>query len=523
MGSTSDAKQTNSEPSLEVSQSHAFGIAARVIRGGAWNVSAQTLALLTSLVTTPFVIRLLGTEEYGLLTLVNLLTSYFGFADLGMGVASTKFAAEASAREDEPEESRVVWTSVLISLFPVLTFAAMFVFGASALADGVFRLPQDKHTEAVAALRVAAVVLVATAASGVFNTPQIVRLRVGLNSAITLTATVTQVCLILTALCLGGRLLAVVGVMGAVAVSTACVHFFVSSRLLPTMLKPVLDRRLIRPMARFGMGVVASAVIGTVTVHGEKFLLARFASVSMLAYYNVAFTLAGLLGMVPAATSLPLMPSLVQLKVSGNHEGLERLYRTMLRLLVFWTLPAALGLSALAHPFFTLWAGPGFGRESTLPFYILAIGWLFQSASSVPRCVLSAWGRVELIARYQAFEMVPYVIVVVILIGRFGVVGAAAAWGLRALVECFLVFRAARRLAGFSYSPFREIRGMHLVALGVLSAPLVLVAPRLSLPVILIPATMLSIVGYSVLIFRRLLSDEERDWVKSLWSRFLRQ
>ena len=80
MGSTSDAKQTNSEPSLEVSQSHAFGIAARVIRGGAWNVSAQTLALLTSLVTTPFVIRLLGTEEYGLLTLVNLLTSYFGFA-----------------------------------------------------------------------------------------------------------------------------------------------------------------------------------------------------------------------------------------------------------------------------------------------------------------------------------------------------------------------------------------------------------------------------------------------------------
>ncbi|MDI1243729.1 MAG: hypothetical protein PSX80_17600, partial [bacterium] len=72
--------------------------------------------LAVSFISTPFVIRFLGTESYGLLLLVGLIPTYLMFADFGMGVASTKFASEAFGRGDEKKEAEIVWAATARSL-----------------------------------------------------------------------------------------------------------------------------------------------------------------------------------------------------------------------------------------------------------------------------------------------------------------------------------------------------------------------------------------------------------------------
>ena len=89
-----------------------------VVRGGLWYFSGQIVTLLAALVATPFVIRTLGPERYGVLALMHLLTACLGFSDFGMGIASTRFGAEAYARGDRDEEARVIWTGLLLGALP---------------------------------------------------------------------------------------------------------------------------------------------------------------------------------------------------------------------------------------------------------------------------------------------------------------------------------------------------------------------------------------------------------------------
>ncbi len=64
------------------------------------SVIGQAASLGAALIATPFVLRLLGPAQYGFLALMTLLLTYLVLADLGMGMASTRFAADALARGD---------------------------------------------------------------------------------------------------------------------------------------------------------------------------------------------------------------------------------------------------------------------------------------------------------------------------------------------------------------------------------------------------------------------------------------
>jgi O-antigen/teichoic acid export membrane protein len=57
------------------------GLTAKVFKGSLWTLVGQVLPMLASLVSTPFVIRFLGSEAYGVLILVGLIPYYFAFAD----------------------------------------------------------------------------------------------------------------------------------------------------------------------------------------------------------------------------------------------------------------------------------------------------------------------------------------------------------------------------------------------------------------------------------------------------------
>src|SRR4029079_17936834 len=91
------------------------GMTTKVVKGSLWTLAGQVAPIAFSFVATPFTIRLLGAEGYGVLILVGLIPSYLGFADFGMGLGSTKFASEAYAAGDGEREARIVRTAALIA------------------------------------------------------------------------------------------------------------------------------------------------------------------------------------------------------------------------------------------------------------------------------------------------------------------------------------------------------------------------------------------------------------------------
>jgi len=490
---------------------HNVGMTTRVVRASFWILGGQGMTMLASLIATPFVIRLLGTEAYGVLALINLLIGYLAFSDLGMGTASTRFGADAHARGDDEGENAVIWTSLLISLGPALLTALVLTLIARPLIAQVLHLPVDLHQEAVIALRLASIGFVARVVAGVMNTPQLVRLKMDLYTAINTGSNVVQICLAPVALMLGGGLVSITLIVTLVSVITALIHAAASKQLLSRLLRPQINLALVRPLARFGAGVIISYLVVMVLINAEKILIARFFSVITLAHYSVAYTLASMLSAMPIAAGQSLIPAFTRLK--SDAESLHQLYIRALRGMLLWIAPAAAVVCGGAEPFLTLWAGPEYGRESTLPLYVLVVGTLINAPSHVPYSLLMAWGKTGLIARYHLAQLLPYLLCMAVLTYWFGAVGAAFAWSLRIIIDSLLLFRAVQRNSAISILPLLTNWPGYVVALVSLIIMVLLIRSIALWPALQIAMIIISLAGYAAIIWGWVLKSEERAWM----------
>src|SRR5688572_29628766 len=103
----------------------ANAIGRQVALSGFWSAGGQVVVLGASLVATPFTVRLLGPDAFGLFTLITSIIGYVTLLDLGMGSASTRFGSASYARGDASGESATIWTAAVIAAVPIAVLALL--------------------------------------------------------------------------------------------------------------------------------------------------------------------------------------------------------------------------------------------------------------------------------------------------------------------------------------------------------------------------------------------------------------
>jgi O-antigen/teichoic acid export membrane protein len=482
---------------------------AGVARGTLLSFVGQSVTMIATLTATPWVIRLLGSQQYGVLALVNVLLGHLSFADLGMGTASTRFGAVAHAKGDDRGEATAIWSALVLAMVPAATAAIVLLFSAPALVVQGLRLPSSLQSSAIICVRLVGVAFLARAISGVLNTPALVRLRFDLVVPITSGTAAAQILLVPLVIFLDGGLVGAVIVVACAPVAAALLHAGVGLRLLPELRRPRVDRRLLLPLAHFGGALVVSTLADTLLIHAEKLLMPRYASVRGLAHYAVAFTLANMLTQLPLATLQSLIPALSRLHAAEDLAAVERMYRRALQGMIFWILPGGLFLSVVARPFFTMWAGPEFGIESTLPFYLLIGGIMLEILSYPAHALLVAYAKTGTIARCQVSLLVPYLFASVLLIQRFGAAGAAIAWTARALVGTTLLATLARRASGIAFIswPAKKVPSSAALLVLLTATAAAFLAASLIVRIALISA---GVIAYGLIILTLVLTEEQR-------------
>jgi O-antigen/teichoic acid export membrane protein len=417
----------------------------QVARGTAWSMAGTALLFLVSLSVTPFTIRLFGPVQYGIWALINVVISYLGFADFGMSPASTRYASEAYSKGDTQGEAAVIWTSAAMGLATTMLFVAGLYLLAPLIVHELLRVPADYATTTIAAIRLAGLIMVGRVLAGIFNTCELVRLRMGVFNSINSVGAILQVALVPLVLWKGGGLLAAVGVATAVAFSTGLAHFIVASRLLPGFFHLRMARPLIAPLFAFGFPLVFSFCAEVILASSEKLVLAHFTSTVTVAHYAVAFSFAGFLAAPSLALSQSLLPAFSRL--AHESEQLANFYSRTIRACLYWLAPSALAAALLCKTFLSLWAGPEYGLQSVLPAYILIVGVSLDCFSYIASRLLLGLNRSKTVAQAAGILLLPYLLLMTVLTLKFGITGAAAAWSIRAAANlCFLTARARKLL-----------------------------------------------------------------------------
>jgi O-antigen/teichoic acid export membrane protein len=493
----------------------------KLIKGTAWSLAGQAATVAASALITPFVVRQMGAAEYGILVVLNLLTSYLAYTDLGMGTASTRFASlEESAGSNR--EAEVIWAGISLSTLLGTVVAVLMVAFAPAISDGLLHVGSALRGQAILALRIVGIAFLLKNIAGVMNTPQLVRLRFDTYTAITSGSVLLQIVLTPIILWLGGNLATIAAMFAAVNICTLGLHFAMGHRLLPQLWPPRLNTALFRPLFNFGALIVLSQVPEVILTNAERFGLTYFTSVSSLAYYSIAYTYANLSLIAAIAMGQVLLPMFSRLQSSSREEELGRLYRRSIVSMCFTLAPVAVVLAVAARPVLTTLLGVDYGLEGTPACYLLLVGTVFSGISYVPGSLLFASDNGAIVARIRWCELVPYLIIAAAFTMKYGIVGAAAAWTLRALVDSLLLNIAVQKWKkpiSFSLGNLLRLAG----ALAFLLPPVIVMTIFQVRWVWTGFLTCVCLMLYIVNLWRRVLTSSERSWVSSVSRHLLLQ
>jgi O-antigen/teichoic acid export membrane protein len=490
---------------------------AQVAAAGTWGFGGRAVLLLANLGATPFLIRLLGPASYGLWTLLVMATTLASYADLGMGIASTKFGAAYYARGDPQGESTVVWTALGLVAVTAGCVATAIALAAHLVVTSLLHIETGLVNAGTVALRVGCALFVVQSVAGIVNTPQVVRLRwrqwTVLTTLVNLLGTIGAPVALAV---FGGGITTVACVNLAASLLLAAGNFRLAVRLQPALRHPRLDQAVLRKLLAYGGALTLAGVAIIPLTTAQRFFLAYNHSATAVAYLAVAANLATTLQVLPEQLTAPFLPGLARLEAAGRLQDLRALYRKGLSGLFLVVTPAAVLLAFIAHPFLSLWAGSQYGAHSTAPFLVALAGVWFDCLAWMPISYLLSSGHAKTIAYIRVAEIVPYLLAAWILTQQYGVIGAAVVWSAGCAVDSLLLFGVTRRVASLPFLPLSDRRLRSLAGPLVLGCAALLLThvtsgltPRLSWAVALALA-------YGVAVWNLILSRRERHGILGL-------
>ena len=97
----------------------------------------------------------------------------------------------------------------------------------------------------------------------------------------------------------------------------------------------------------------------------------------------------------------------------------------------------------------------------------------------VPYELVQSQGRPDITAKFHAIELAPFLAILWMFTNAFGLVGAAAAWSLRVIIDGLCLYRASRLPTG---ALVQTILPVALLAAASLTAQVVGIEPREAVP-----------------------------------------
>lgn len=452
--STENSPAVREHPSIEnrkVVQASAIGPAnltsGRILaRNTVWNLLGQLLPMAVGVVAIPPLVRSLGVDRFGVLSLAWIVIGYFSLFDLGMGRALTKLVADRIGAKDEASIPPLAWTSLFLML-ALGVIGALIMLGISPwLVYRALKVPSALQLETLRSFQLLAasipLVTLTSGMRGILEAQQCFRILnfiriptsifsfVGPLFVLPFSHSLVTVIIVLMI----GRLL------GALAHLLACFH------AMPALRHNIAMRRsVVAPLVKFGGWMTVSNVIGPLMVYADRFLIGGLLSVSAVAYYTTPFDLVGRLSFIPVAVTGVLFPAFAA-SLSSNSERAALLSARGVKYIFLAMFPLILVTVTFAPDGLRLWLGPVFASHSESVLRWLATGFFINALASVPFALLQGGGRPSLTAKLHILELPFYMAAVWMLTRRLGIEGAAIAWTVRVVFDTVLLFFFADRM-----------------------------------------------------------------------------
>ncbi|HGM7409463.1 TPA: oligosaccharide flippase family protein [Pseudomonas aeruginosa] len=406
-----------------------------------WNLLGLGLPLIIAALTVPHLIATVGVERFGFLALSWGLIGYAGILDLGIGRVVTQKLSSIRGSDEEMNSYTIMSTAIRITtIVGGLGFSLIIMFGL--LGGGEFFPHKDVSSlELEFSVLLLAFALPLQAISATYR---------GVNEAYLNFKGINLLRIFLGATNFGGPFLVSFYVkdlhyLVITLVLSRVLAFFVFRRLAHGALKETLversckyDRRQAVELFRFGGWVTISSIINPFLVQSDRFFIGVLLSAAAVTSYVIPYEITIQSMILVGAVSTVAFPSISNLIRTSFAEALECFNKWLLRVLLIMG-GGMLCLAFLLPFILKLWVGNYIGDDSISVGRILCLGVFFNALGAMFYSFLHANAKVKETAILHSIELPIFILILIILIPRHGIVGAAVAWSLRTLADTIVL------------------------------------------------------------------------------------
>jgi O-antigen/teichoic acid export membrane protein len=214
-----------------------------------------------------------------------------------------------------------------------------------------------------------------------------------------------------------------------------------------------IDWPAVRPLFRRSFPLVLNILLGLVIFNSDLLALRYFRDSTTVGLYSASYQLISFLINMAWAYSYSLLPSLTQARAESGERS--ALYQTSLAQSFAVALPIAVGGGVLSSELIALVFGSGYA-PSGAPLAILIASIPFMVHKDVAMVAMIVSGRESVVLRMTAIAVAFNLVAIVLVIPRWGMLGAAAATLATEVLRAVLAAGYVRR-DGFEFADVRRL------------------------------------------------------------------
>jgi O-antigen/teichoic acid export membrane protein len=411
-----------------------------------YQIGSQVAPAVAAIAAIPFLLRHLGYDVFGIVTIFSTTLAYFAMLDLGLGRAATRFISQSLEARKPDDVRRYFWGSIILlsAIGAIVMVSSVLsvptVVGLLKISERYFRPATESFY--IICLTIPVVTLTATLrgfleASGRFRFVGIVTGCGGVGTYLLPAFAVTM----------GGGIIAIAAIFAGVrmgmcgALAIGCLSIEQRS-----CLRPIFDVTAVRRMLSFGGWLSVSNIIGTATIYCDRFLLGMWLGMAAVTSYGMPLDLISRLQLMITSFCTVLFPLMSRL--DGSRSGqFQTLYRGAVAVGLSLMTPLCAAAVMVVPVLMKLWLGQRITSDAVFATQVFLAGAVAQSIASIAWTALHARGRSDLTAWIHLAEFPIYCGVFYLASTHFGVRGAALAWLGRGIADflCMVILLRAQR------------------------------------------------------------------------------
>lgn len=335
---------------------------------------SQAIHILSGLIYTPVMLRLLGQSEYGLYQLVYSVVSYLSLLSFGFTASYMRFYSMAKVKEDEKELSRL--NGMFMVIFLIIAMLCLLCGGVMVeniefiFADG---LTASEYQTARILMALMVFNLALTFPNSVFDAFTSAHEQFLFQKLLVVLQNLFNPFLALPLLIMGYGSIGMVLVTTFLTIAKLCLNVWFSLKKLHVhFIFRGFQLSLLKEMWTFTFFIFLCQIIDQINWSVDKFLLGRLAGTTAVAIYGLGSQINSMYLQFSTSISNVFVPKVNRIvATSDDNNELTKLFTKIGRIQFIILGLILTGFIFIGKPFMNIWGGSGYENSYYVTLWLL--------------------------------------------------------------------------------------------------------------------------------------------------------